>query len=86
MTSTRAATPALGARRVPGHARDAAGAALGRPADGRSLAAPGTVVAPSVDVGTLVIRSSSPRPPPSPPEVSPRASATPWASSARAWT
>ena len=78
MTSTRVATPALGVRRVPGHARDAAGAALGA-SRGRSLARrPGHVMdAPSVDVGTLVIRSSSPRPPPSPPQVSPRASATP---------
>ena len=86
MTSTSAATrrSARGAS-PPTHATPL-GPSSARPAGGRSLAAPGTVVALSVDVGTLVIRSSSSRPLPSPPEVSPRASATPSASSARAWT
>ena len=67
MTSTRVATPALGARRVPGHARDAAGAALGAPR-GRSLARrPGRSGCPLDRRGhprhPLVVPAAAPEPP-----------------------
>ena len=67
MTSTSAATPALGARRVPAHARDAAGAEFGAPRR-RSLARrPGNSGCPLGRRGhprhPLVVLAAAPEPP-----------------------
>ena len=67
MTSTSAATPALGARRVPAHARDAAGAEFGAPR-WRSLARrPGNSGCPLGRRGhprhPLVVLAAAPEPP-----------------------